>query len=117
MNGEILLSFSTTEIIKGRNEIRTASAIASFDIRIGIHTGSVVAGIVGVNKFAYDIWGSKVNTASRLESKSKPNKINISESLYQIIKDKYNCNLRGNIFVKRLGEIPMYFLDGIKVIK
>jgi len=87
---------------------------SSFDIRIGIHTGPVVAGIVGVNKFAYDIWGSTVNTASRLESKSKPNKINISESLYQIIKDGYNCSLRGEISVKGLGKIPMYFLNGLK---
>ncbi len=91
-----------------------AKGESSFDIRIGIHTGSVVAGIVGVNKFAYDIWGSTVNTASRLESSSKPNKVNISESLYQIIKEKYDCSLRGKIAVKGLGEIPMYFLNGIK---
>jgi class 3 adenylate cyclase len=87
-----------------------------FDVRIGINTGPVVAGIVGVNKFAFDIWGSTVNIASRLEGSSEPNKINISESLYNIIKDKYNCTLRGQISVKGIGEIPMYFLEGIKKI-
>jgi len=86
----------------------------SFDIRIGIHTGEVVAGIVGENKFAYDIWGNTVNTASRLESNSEPGKINISETLYQLIHDKYDCVLRGKISVKGIGEIPMYFLEGIK---
>lgn len=82
----------------------------TFDIRIGIHTGPVVAGIVGVNKFAYDVWGSTVNTASRLETASEPNKINISSSVYNIIKDEFDCTLRGEISVKGLGEIPMYFL-------
>ncbi len=86
-----------------------------FDVRIGIHTGPVVAGIVGVNKFAYDIWGSTVNTAARLEQSSKPNMINISSSLYEIVKDKFDCVLRGNIDVKGLGEIPMYFVNGIKL--
>ena len=71
---------------------------------------------MGVNKFAYDIWGSTVNTAARLEKNSEPNKINISSSLYQIIKDKYDCTLRGNISVKGLGEIPMYFLNGLKTL-
>ena len=85
-----------------------------FELRIGIHTGPVVAGIVGVNKFAYDIWGSTVNTASRLESSGEPGKINISEFLYEIIKDKYDCTLRGKFPVKGLGEISMYYVEGIK---
>ncbi|MGB5667748.1 MAG: adenylate/guanylate cyclase domain-containing protein [Maribacter sp.] len=95
---------------------KQAKGEIGFDVRIGIHTGPVVAGIVGVNKFAYDIWGSTVNTAARLEKNSEPNKINISSSLYEIIKDKYDCTLRGNISVKGLGEITMYFLNGIKIL-
>ena len=95
---------------------KQAKGEIGFDVRIGIHTGPVVAGIVGVNKFAYDIWGSTVNTAARIEKNSEPNKINISSSLYEIIKDKYDCTLRGNISVKGLGEIPMYFLNGIKIL-
>ena len=85
-----------------------------FDLRIGIHTGPVVAGIVGVDKFAYDIWGSTVNIASRLETASDSGKINISESLYNVVKNKYNCTLRGNFPVKGLGEIPMYYVEGKK---
>jgi class 3 adenylate cyclase len=85
-----------------------------FDVRIGIHTGPVVAGIVGINKFAYDIWGSTVNTSSRLETACMPNKINISSSLYEIIKDKYDCILRGEISAKGLGKVTMYFVNGIR---
>ncbi len=96
------------------NKEKEANGDVGFDVRIGIHTGPVVAGIVGVNKFAYDIWGSTVNTASRMESGGVPNKINISSSLYDIIKDKYDCTLRGNFMVKGLGEISMYFVNGIK---
>lgn len=82
-----------------------------FEIRIGIHTGPVVAGIVGVDKFAYDIWGSTVNIASRLESASEPDSINISKDFYEQIKDRYDCTLRGNFPVKGLGEIPMYYVN------
>ena len=82
-----------------------------FDVRIGIHTGPVVAGIVGIDKFAYDIWGSTVNTASRLEKASEPNKINISSSLYDFVKETYECTSRGKILVKGLGELTMYFLE------
>lgn len=82
-----------------------------FEIRIGIHTGTVVAGIVGVKKFAYDIWGDTVNTASRLESSGEPGKINISSTTYEIIKDKYKCTYRGKINAKNKGEIDMYFVD------
>jgi class 3 adenylate cyclase len=66
-----------------------------FDIRIGIHTGPVVAGIVGVKKFAYDIWGDTVNTASRMESNGEVGKINISQTTYTLVKDKFNCVYTG----------------------
>jgi ligand-binding sensor domain-containing protein/class 3 adenylate cyclase len=82
-----------------------------FDIRIGIHTGSVVAGIVGVKKFAYDIWGDTVNTASRMESNGEVGKINISQTTYTLVKDKFNCVERGKIQVKGKGEVDMYFVD------
>ena len=85
-----------------------------FEIRIGIHSGPVVAGIVGVDKFAYDIWGSTVNLAARMEKNSEPNKINISYDHYQVVKSKYECTPRGKIVVKGLGDIEMYFLNGPK---
>lgn len=82
-----------------------------FEIRIGVHSGSVVAGIVGLKKFAYDIWGDTVNTASRLETNSQPNKINISGTTYQLIKNNFECTYRGKIHAKGKGEIDMYFVE------
>ena len=82
-----------------------------FDIRIGINTGPVVAGVVGSKKFAYDIWGDTVNVASRLESNSEPGKINLSETTYRIIQDEFDCEYRGEIEVKNRGKLKMYFLS------
>lgn len=87
-----------------------------FEIRIGIHTGPVVAGIVGVKKFAYDIWGDTVNTASRMESSGEAGKVNISGSTYAIVKDTFNCTYRGKVNAKGKGEVDMYFVEGVKVI-
>jgi class 3 adenylate cyclase len=83
----------------------------SFGIRIGINSGSVVAGIVGVKKFAYDIWGDTVNTAARIEQNSFPGKINISESTYDLVKDVIPCIYRGEIEAKNKGRLKMYFVE------
>lgn len=84
-----------------------------FEIRIGIHTGPVVAGIVGVKKFAYDIWGDTVNIASRMESSGEAGKVNISGSTYAQVKDKFKCIHRGKIQAKNKGEVDMYFVEGL----
>ncbi len=84
-----------------------------FEIRIGIHTGPVVAGIVGVKKFAYDIWGDTVNIASRMENSGEAGKVNISGATYELVKDKFNCTHRGKISAKNKGEIDMYFAETI----
>jgi adenylate cyclase len=82
-----------------------------FEIRIGINTGPVVAGIVGVKKFAYDIWGDTVNLASRMESSGKEGEVNISGSTYELVKDKFTCSHRGKIQTKNKGEVDMYFVN------
>lgn len=81
-----------------------------FEIRIGINTGPVVAGVVGTRKFAYDIWGDTVNIASRMESTSAPGKINVSEYTYELIRDEFECEFRGEIAVKNRGMMKMFFV-------
>jgi class 3 adenylate cyclase len=85
-----------------------------WDIRIGIHTGTVVAGVVGQKKLSYDIWGDTVNTASRMESSGDAGKINISGTTFEFVKDFFSCEYRGKMPVKYKGELEMYFVSGIR---
>ena len=99
------------EFVITQKSRRHALGLPSFELRIGIHTGPVVAGIVGLKKFAYDIWGDTVNTASRMESAGEINKVNISGETYKMVKDRFICTYRGKITAKHKGEIDMYFVD------
>jgi class 3 adenylate cyclase len=81
-----------------------------FEARIGIHTGPVVAGVVGVNKFAYDIWGDTVNIASRVESNGQEGRVNISEATYNLVRYNFECEYRGKVQAKNKGLIDMYFV-------
>lgn len=93
-----------------KNE-RSSRGEIFFEVRIGIHTGHVVAGIVGLKKFAYDIWGDSVNIASRMESGGDTGKVNVSEFTYGLIKHQFHCTYRGKIEAKNKGMIDMYFVD------
>jgi class 3 adenylate cyclase len=100
------------EILDAIKEFRTGpDGDNYFDIRIGIHTGPLVAGVVGDKKFAFDIWGDTVNTASRMEQNSETNKINISHTTYELVKEKYQCTYRGKKAAKNKGKIEMYFIE------
>ena len=83
----------------------------TFEIRIGINSGGVVAGIVDVKKYSYDIWGDTVNTATQKKQNSEAGKINISETTYALVKDNFTCNFRGEIDAKNKGKLRMYFVE------
>ena len=113
MNGHntIRASKAIMEFIDNQRFIKKKDNKIYFDIRIGVHSGPVIAGIVGLKKFAYDIWGDTVNTAARMEQSCEPNKINISDTTYQLIKDDFSCQYRGKIDAKNKGSIDMYYLE------
>ena len=91
-------------------ELQDSLGFASWDLRIGIHCGPVIAGVIGEKKFAYDIWGDAVNTASRLESSGATGEINISQSVFNRVKNFFICEYRGKIPAKNKGDVDMYFL-------
>jgi class 3 adenylate cyclase len=82
-------------------------------VRVGAHTGPVIAGVVGIHKFAFDVWGESVNYASRMESSGSPNRINLSAATFQRVKDFFRCEYRGKVLTKEKREFDMYFADGI----
>jgi class 3 adenylate cyclase len=99
------------EYIRSNNLIREEKGFAPWYIRIGIHIGPVIAGVVGKKKYAYEIWGGTVNIASRMESNGEPGKVNISKATYELVKDHFACAYRGKITAKNVGEIDMYFVE------
>ncbi len=98
------------EIASFMTERRKKLGEKTFEVRIGIHSGNVVAGIVGVIKFSYDIWGDTVNTAARMEEKSEAGRVNISQTTYDLVKDEFECTYRGEIEAKNKGVLKMYFV-------
>jgi class 3 adenylate cyclase len=110
----VLAGLEIQKVICELNLIKAKNKQLAWNLRLGIHTGELITGVVGKKKFAYDIWGDTVNTASRIESASEIGKVNISGSTYNIIKDFFDCTYRGKIKVKNKGEIDMYFVNRIK---
>ena len=106
----LMAAFEMLQAVKDRE--RPGSPV-QWKVRIGIHTGPVIAGVVGINKFAFDIWGDTVNYSSRMESSGEPNRINLSERTYSRVKDFFLCEYRGKVVTKEKKELDMYFANGI----
>ncbi len=108
----VLAALKMQSFISKRKKERDANKLPAFEMRVGIHTGAVVAGIVGVKKFQYDIWGDTVNTASRIESHGEVGKVNISRTTYKLLKDDPGLAFinRGKTKAKGKGLIEMYFV-------
>ncbi len=103
----VLAAFDILNFIENRKK----ESQHALDIRIGINSGSLIAGIIGVKKFAYDIWGDTVNTAARMEQSGEKGKINISKNTYELVKEDFATTYRGQISVKGKGEMEMYFVE------
>jgi adenylate cyclase len=97
-----------------RRKAQEQSGQPGWRIRIGLNTGPLVAGVVGIGKFAYDVWGDTVNTASRIESAGVPGEINLSTATFERVQAFFVCEPRGRIPAKGKGELEMYLLKSIR---
>lgn len=109
-----LAALEMQKFVNDTNRIKISKKEPKWNIRMGIHTGEVIAGVIGKNKMAYDIWGDAVNTASRMETSGEINRINISGNTCKHIKKYFDCTYRGKVEVHNMGQIDMYFLNGLK---
>ncbi|MBL7789518.1 MAG: hypothetical protein JNL75_06760 [Chitinophagales bacterium] len=107
----VLAAIEMQEFMAEMKKERIKTKKQVYEIRIGINTGPIVAGVIGTKKFAYDVWGDTVNIASRLESSCEPGKINISSTTYEKVKDKFACIYRGKIDIKGKNGLDMYFVS------
>jgi len=110
----VLAALQIQKFTNGYNKLRIESNLDPWPLRLGIHTGKVIAGVIGKKKFTYDIWGDAVNTAARMESSGEIEKVNISGETFEHIQKYFDCTYRGKIPAKNKGDIDMYFVNGLK---
>ncbi|MCB1176021.1 MAG: GAF domain-containing protein, partial [Leptospiraceae bacterium] len=110
----VLAAMEIQDFMNMMKDLKEKKGFPYWEIRLGIHTGPLVAGVIGEKKFAYDVWGDTVNTASRMESSGTPGKINISGTTYDLVKDLFECEYRGKVNAKNKGEVDMYYVYGLK---
>ncbi len=110
----VLAGLEIQRFMEQKKAKRQAQGLDYWDLRLGINSGELIAGVIGKSKFAYDVWGDTVNTASRMESSGEISKVNISGNTYALIKDFFECTHRGKINAKNKGEIDMYFVERVK---
>jgi class 3 adenylate cyclase len=108
-----LAALEIQEFMARVNRQREKMRMPPWELRIGLHTGPVMAGVVGKKKFTYDIWGDAVNVAARMESSGEAGRISLSESIYQRVKNQFECEHRGEVDVKNKGLLDMYFLNWV----
>lgn len=110
----ILAALEIQAFMNIMKQIKADQGLPFWELRLGIHSGPLVAGVIGEKKFAYDVWGDTVNTASRMESSGTPGKINISGTTYDMIREVFECDYRGKVNAKNKGEVEMYYVLGLK---
>ena len=110
----VMVALEIQAFMNQMKEIKSAQGLPYWQLRLGIHSGNLVAGVIGEKKFAYDVWGDTVNTASRCESSGVPGEINISKATYELVQEFFECEYRGATPAKNKGTIDMYFVRGLK---
>lgn len=110
----VLAGLEIQNYMRERRAEEKEAGLPSWGLRIGIHSGALIAGVIGTKRFAYDIWGDAVNIANRIETAGETDKVNISGKTFELIEPYFECTYRGKIPAKNKGEIDMYFVDCIK---
>ncbi|MCR9144196.1 MAG: adenylate/guanylate cyclase domain-containing protein [bacterium] len=110
----VLAALEIQAFMNRMKAIKVEQGLPYWELRLGIHTGPLVAGVIGEKKFAYDVWGDTVNIASRCESSGVAGRINISGAVHERVRDLFECEYRGRVPAKHKGEIDMYFVNGVR---
>ena len=109
----VLTALEIQDFMNRMKSIKESQGLSYWELRLGIHSGPLVAGVIGERKFAYDVWGDTVNTASRLESTGVTGRVNISGTTFELVREFFQCEYRGKVAAKHKGEVDMYFVLGL----